>query len=151
MKTDTTKYDNFARNKDIPRSYDDMLWIQLDRCFFTGSQDMTNTGKVYTRDEKNLTREIVRCDYMIAYINSVQKLFFLARLKHKNLEGAKFDFDYGDTKETHNATYKVANIAFQTILEEVGDRGLFGHESLVERYGEPKDEMQTREKEDIIP
>ena len=141
------EHENVLKNiKDLPQSYDNCVWIQMERCFFFGSQDTTNVGVVSTQDEEGGTREIVRYNYVSAFIHAVELLYFLVKLKHDKLKDLKFK---SDIKDETNDAYKKARENFKLILTFINKSGLFGYESLVEYYG-GEDEGGTEEDKDRL-
>ena len=122
-----------TNTKDLPQSYDNLVWIQLVRCSFLGSQDTTNAGAVSIQDEAGKTRDIIRYNYVSAFIHSVETLYYLVKLKHKTLNNLEFE---NEVTNFSNSAYQLAKGHFKTILEFINKSGLFGYQSIVEIYGE---------------
>jgi len=137
------EYSKVTNVKDLPQSYDNAVWIQLERCMFFGSQDTTNCGVMTIQDFDGNTQEIVRYNFVSAFIHAVELLYFLVKLKHDDLTDLNFD---SDINKADNAAYRGARENLSTILRYINKSGLFGYNTFIEYYGgEEVEERATKE------
>lgn len=110
------------------KSYDSLVFVQIARCLFIGSNDNSTSGKMWIQDAAGNHREIIRDDYSVAFINSVRMLHSLMEKKVgakliKNLEIDKMK------------TYEDAHLVFRKLMEMNHTSGLFGHKDLMVVWG----------------
>lgn len=120
---DEKNYFKFVDEERV-HSYDGLVWVQVARCLFTGSQDTVHSGKVSIQTETGDTKEIIMPDWRMIFINSVNMLSSLCSIKMQNPVMAE---DYASARRL-----------FLDLLQHLRKDGIFGYKNVVEVIGDEK-------------